>query len=200
MWRDDINSREHYLWFADNYYLGARNLILSGQSIAAGPIAALAVEQYLKLKAFELLKDEDNTLLPTKTKNKFIKEIHNLEILFKAIEEPMRLNHLTIQSFEHYQPILNKLTKAWENKYFDDFGLKGEIEKNGSVQVGISVSALADFDELCCELRNAVYIGSYELIDQLLVGSSDSQAQLWSLKENNLQYENFKDRRFLYNP
>lgn len=187
MWRENVNAREHYLWFADNYYIAARSLVLTDQGVAAGPIAALASEQYLKLVGFELLADE----------SKSMKGEHNVCKLFKSIEEPMRINSNQLQAYNYYEPLLETLRKAWKNKYFDDAGLMGDVHKaKGSVSVGISLSDLKLLDQLICELRKNLGISSSSLIDKLVSpfsrGVSNSQSLF--LKKQNLQYENFKNR------
>lgn len=184
-WREDPNKRANYLWFADHYYLATRLLVLSGHVVAAAPIAALCVEQYLKLRTFELLADQGSS---------FNRE-HNLEKLFQAIEEPMRINGLNLKPFSHYKSFLIMLSRAWKNKYHDEKGVIGELKRtNNSVGVGMGINALPIFDELCCELRNSLFIGNHGLVDELVNFENKSHHQFKAMHEQNLQFGNFKNR------
>ena len=153
------NIRENQLFFADNYYLSARFLILNGFSIIGGVVAAQAVERYLKLKIYELF--SDNIIKKEKVMNN-----HKTAELFRLVKHAMDLNDLHLRSFSYYKKLLLGLDELYKFRYFDDKGLLGEMDKSVNTRkrisfgVGVSKEILNVFDEICCELRNSVFLSA----------------------------------------
>jgi len=151
MLQNSLTSRENYLFFADNNYLAARLLILNRFYIPGISVAQQAVEQYLKLKIYELVDQEI-------IKKTDVENCHSLIKLFKIIEDPMRVNDLCLKKFLYYLPLLKLLNRAYKFRYFDEKGVLGELNKRKSVGLTFDMEDLDKFDELCCELRNTVFI------------------------------------------
>ena len=68
----------------------------------------------------------------------------------------MKLYNMQLKKELYYKELLERLTNSFELKYFDKRGLRGAVYQKGEVAVGISVSSLPKFDELCMELRNSI--------------------------------------------
>ncbi len=151
MLQNSVSSRENYLFFADNNYLAARLLILNKFYIPGISIAEQAAEQYLKLKIHELF---DRKLI----KKLKVETCHKTVELFKIVAPGMKINNLSLKKLSHYQSLLKKLDKAYKLRYFDAKGVLGELNKGKIVNLTFSFEDLDKFDELCCELRNAVFI------------------------------------------
>jgi len=145
------DSRENYLFFADNDYLGARALCLIKIYLPAGFLAQQAVEKYMKLKLIDL------TNIKVRKKI-FSKCNHNLLCLFRPLSQGMQANNLKLSSEQFYRDLLERLTNCFKWKYFDKQGLRGALSQTGSITTGMGESLLPKFDQLCMELRNAVFL------------------------------------------
>ena len=148
---DSPNSRENYLYFADCDYLGARALFLLGLHIPAGVLAEQAVEKYMKLKLIEFT---DGRL----REETFTRCGHNLICLFPLVSAGMKKNNLKLGSEQYYEDLLQHLTNCFKWKYFDKRGFRGELSAKGQATTGMSDVFLPKFDQLCMELRNAVFL------------------------------------------
>jgi len=150
------NPREIYLSFADSDYLGARALCLIKLYLPAGVLAQQAVEKYLKLKLIEFTTGYEEC---EKVREQMFRKCkHNLSCLFEHLSPFMKLNKLPLKEFQYYKELLEQLTNNFEWKYFDEKGLRGALDHKNSVAVGMSENSLPRFDELCMELRNAVFL------------------------------------------
>ncbi len=150
------NSRENYLLLADYDYLGARALCLLKLYLPAGVLAQQAVEKYLKLKLIEFTTGYKGC--EKIRKQIFSKCNHNLSCLFKKLSPFMKVAGLQLKEELHYKNLLEQLTSNFEWKYFDEKGLRGALKQKNSVTVGMSENLLPRFDEICMELRNAVFL------------------------------------------
>ncbi|MGE5693184.1 MAG: hypothetical protein ACM3YF_05345 [Candidatus Zixiibacteriota bacterium] len=148
------NSRENYLLIADSDYLGARTLCLMKLYFPAGVLAQQAVEKYLKLKLIEFTTGDKGC--ESAREQIFRKCNHNLLSLFQELSPFMKLYNMQLKKELYYKELLERLTNSFELKYFDKRGLRGAVYQKGEVAVGISVSSLPKFDELCMELRNSI--------------------------------------------
>ncbi len=192
MLQNSLTARENYLWFADNNYLAARLLILNRFYIPGISVAQQAVEQYLKLKIYELVDRE--SIKKTKIEN-----CHNLVKLFKTVQKPMKINNLSLKEINHYLHLLTLLNNAYRFRYFDEKGVLGELNKGKSVALGFTFEDLDRFDELSCELRNSVFIKgqggcpvneAYK--DKLFFKKTTIKGEI--MHQNNKQYGKFKIR------
>ena len=151
MLHNSVSSRENYLFFADNNYLAARLLMLNKFYIPGISIAEQAAEQYLKLKIHELV---DRKLI----KKLKVETCHKTIELFKIVAPGMKINNLSLKKLSYYQSLLETLDKAYKLRYFDTKGVLGELNKGKIVSLEFFPADFDKFDELCCELRNAVFI------------------------------------------
>ncbi len=180
-WLKNVNLRENYLYFADNYYSSARTLIVTGGGLGAIVLAALAVEQYIKLKLYE----------SGFTESDIEKVKHNLCDLFKMLEQPMKLNSLSLKPFDYYKDILTRLYEGFQYKYYDSKGVLKALEKHhGSVYLGLSRFDLEILDELCFELRSALSILASGYIEEL-INQDNNSTQSMNFRINNKQLGNF---------
>lgn len=168
------NSRENYLYFADGDYLGARALCLLGLSLPAGVLAQQAVEKYMKLKIIEM------TSTDLRKKN-FTKSVHNLTSLFPLLSVAMKENELQLRSLKYYGDLLEHLTNCFNWKYFDKKGLRGELAKKGQASVGMNEGLLPKFDQLCAELRNAVFLTN---LGASPVSQAINETKPWARKDH----------------
>jgi len=151
MLQNSVSARENYLYFADSNYLAARLLILNKFYIPGISIAEQAVEQYLKLKIYELI-DKGHI------KELDVENCHNVIKLFEIVEPGMEANKLSLKKLGFYQSLLETLRGAYKLRYFDAKGVLGELNKGKGVNLTFTFEDLDKFDEICCELRNAVFI------------------------------------------
>lgn len=190
MLQSSLTARESYLYFADSNYLAARLLVLNGFYIPGISIAEQAAEQYLKLKIYELV-DEDYA-----KKLKIGKE-HSVTNLFTTVELSTKINGFTLKEIGYYQDLLDILDKGYKFRYFDTKGVLGELNKGEEVDLTFTTENLDKFDELCCELRNAVLIKGQggcpvnkAFKDRLFYKKSSMVGEILYLK--NKQYNKFK--------
>lgn len=191
------NSRENYLLLADNDYLGARALCLIKLYLPAGVLAQQATEKYLKLKLIEFTtgykgceKDREQI---------FRKCNHDLSCLFQQLFPFMEANSLPLKEEPYYKKLLEQLTNNFKWKYFDEKGLLGALKQKNSIAVGISENLLPRFDELCMELRNAVFLQGLgttpvnQAIDGVKFWKGQKDFNLsWAFYTENLFAENFE--------
>ncbi len=190
MLQNNLFARENYLYFADSNYLAARLLILNDFYIPGISIAEQSVEQYLKLKIYELL---DWDLI----KKLRIERDHDLASLFKKVAPIMEKNKLSLRELQYYQSIIIKLNNAYRFRYFDNKGLLGELNEGKGVDLTFTLDELDKFDELCCELRNSVFIKgqgacpvNVAFKSKLFFKTSSMKGEALYLK--NKQYHRFK--------
>ena len=135
----DWQTKHLYLIIADEDYLAARALALMGMPRPAGVLAEQAVEKYIKLNFME-----KNFIVHR------IKPPHDIQQLFKLLKTAS----VKVGDFKYHSEILKRLYESFEYKYFDDQSLKGILQKKGRISIGLGMSHLDQFDELCMELRN----------------------------------------------
>ncbi len=192
MLQNNLFARENYLFFADSNYLAARSLLLNNFRIPGIAIAEQAAEQYLKLKIYELF--DEKTIKELKIEDK-----HILVEIFKIIEPTMKENNLTLKPLKHYQGLLEVLYKAYKFRYFDEKGVMGELNKGKIVTLGFTDENFDKFDEMCCELRNSVFVKGQGACPVNLAFKDKeffrkSNASTAALHQKNKQYGNFKAR------
>ena len=182
-----VDSRQHYMFFADNYYISARYLILGKFSLIGGVIAAMAVEQYLKLKAYEFRVPEQSIM----------SKGHSLRALFKKVKIGMDLNTLPLKSFKYYRRLLMELEKYYRCRFYDKKGAMREICSKGCLTLGFGDDKrLEKFGEICCQLRNAVFLAEHPgLVGDLIFKKEvrrEGSPQISALYKNNKQIINFE--------